>query len=286
MPVCRSHASGDNLTHPEHVIALHHPLPPPLAPLLAPVHVNLSARPYTYPRFHCPLLPAGVFWSASATQGSFWRTDVRGAQPTVTNVTQRGAAIRLAPLTARSRFLALHRDGNLVLYDGVSGGQLAELQVGWDEGCVQLVERRGAVIWYCPLTASCASATSAGRHPALPHRLSCSSFPVLPDWSAPCHITYTPPHPLHHRLPPAPPLPPQLNASGFPANQTSPALMVDDAERLVFVAETAAATVHVVEVVAPATGAPSLALRRSLVVGGTPTAMALAYMPGVNTLDP
>ncbi|EFJ53028.1 hypothetical protein VOLCADRAFT_102646 [Volvox carteri f. nagariensis] len=161
----------------------------------------------------------GVFWSASsASQRFFWRTDVRAAAPRVTNVTHRGGVIRLASLPTQGRFVALHRDGFLVLYDGASGAALAEVQV---------------------------------------------------------------------------------RAGGFLANQTTPYLQTDVLGEHVFIAVPALGVVHSVHVdhgghdhhnhqpgeVMDEPEPPSMVLERTLAVGGAPTSMTLAYMPGVVEFD-
>lgn len=57
----------------------------------------------------------------------FYRTDLRGARTIFTNVTHRGALIRVLPLLDSRHMLGLHRDGNLVLYDGMTGSALTSL---------------------------------------------------------------------------------------------------------------------------------------------------------------
>ncbi|KAG2500827.1 hypothetical protein HYH03_001589 [Edaphochlamys debaryana] len=72
----------------------------------------------------------GVFWSASAAQAFFWRTDVRSDAPAVTSVPHRGAAIRMLALPGGlGRFAALHLDGSLVLYDGDTGAAVTDIQL-------------------------------------------------------------------------------------------------------------------------------------------------------------
>lgn len=57
----------------------------------------------------------------------FYRTDLCGQRTVLTNVTHRGALIRSLPLMSARRMLGLHRDGNLVLYDGETGSALTSL---------------------------------------------------------------------------------------------------------------------------------------------------------------
>ena len=109
-----------------------------------------------------------------------------------------------------------------------------------------------------------------------------------------------PPHvpPIPSASPYVPwPLPfplPQLREGGFPANQTSPFLQTDTIDAHVFVSVPAAGLIYVVDVHhggheghghAPGEEedeeAPVLSLAHTLAVGGFPTAMTLAYMPGV-----
>lgn len=72
---------------------------------------------------------AGIFWASNAAQAFFYRVDVRGARTELTNVTHRGSLIRTLPLMTSNHMLGLHRDGNLVLYDGTSGTVLSTLQL-------------------------------------------------------------------------------------------------------------------------------------------------------------
>lgn len=45
------------------------------------------------------------------------------------NVTHRGGILRLMSLASRGRFVAIHNDGNLVMYDGDSGAPLTSMLV-------------------------------------------------------------------------------------------------------------------------------------------------------------
>ena len=78
----------------------------------------------------------------------------------------------------------------------------------------------------------------------------------------------------------------QLEPAGY-ANQTAPQLLFDAAHSHLFVSVARTATVHAVEIKmaqpasAATAGAVELRVVRSVVVGGMPGAMALAYMPGV-----
>ncbi|PNH01576.1 hypothetical protein TSOC_012527 [Tetrabaena socialis] len=154
----------------------------------------------------------GVFWSSTATQPFFWRTDVRGDVPTVTNVTHRGNLIRMLDLQNHSRFVAVHRDGNLVMYHGDTGAEETSLM---------------------------------------------------------------------------------LREAGFPSNMTAPFLQSDADEVTIYVTVPGEGAVHMVSVKhsahddhdhgpgdhADGEGAASLELVRTLVVGGLPMSMTLAYMP-------
>ncbi|GIL83171.1 hypothetical protein Vretimale_11434 [Volvox reticuliferus] len=158
----------------------------------------------------------GVFWSSFSAQSRFWRTDVRDIVPRITsNVTHRGGLLRMLSLSTHDRFICVHSDGNLVLYDGDSGAPL------------------GSIL---------------------------------------------------------------LRAAGFPTNQTAPNLQSDTLDEHVFISVPATGLVYVVHVEhggheehghaageepedepAPVT----LSLERTVAVGGVPTSMTLAYMPGV-----
>ncbi|KAG2437051.1 hypothetical protein HYH02_011312 [Chlamydomonas schloesseri] len=87
----------------------------------------------------------------------------------------------------------------------------------------------------------------------------------------------------------------QLEPAGY-ANQTAPQMQYDPAHSLLFVSVARTGAVHAVELkmatntvtaggssssAGSATAAVELRLVRSVVVGGTPGAMTLAYMPGV-----
>lgn len=93
-----------------------------------------------YARCSPILCPTGVFWSSSATQRFFWRTDVRGVVPRISNVTHRGGLVRMISLPTHERFVAVHGDGNLVLYDGNTGVALASV-------LVRAARRRARISW-------------------------------------------------------------------------------------------------------------------------------------------
>ncbi|KAG2429813.1 hypothetical protein HXX76_010597 [Chlamydomonas incerta] len=143
-----------------------------------------------------------------------WRTDVRGPEPNLTRVAHRGGMLRLTGLEGAGHLVALHIDGNITMYHGNSGAEIASLQ---------------------------------------------------------------------------------LEPAGY-ANQTAPQLQFDAAHSLLFVSVARTGTVHTLDIkmptataaaaagggsTAPPVGGVELRLVRSVVVGGTPGAMTLAYMPGV-----